>query len=198
MKTREAADALHRCAVKIFAGPNVELNGRACIPIFHRWIQSGALDGLLIDVADYTHLNDGPQVVLVGHEGNLSVDDGGGRSGLVYTLKRAPEGPLVDRLLAVVRMVATAGHLLESDTELGGRVTFRGNEIAVVPNDRLVAPADRAAEALIHPSIRAIADRLYPDGGSEISVDANSRNRITFSVTYADPVPTSALIDRAS
>ncbi len=51
MKTREAADALHRCAVKIFAGPNVELNGRACIPIFHRWIQSGALDGLLIDVA---------------------------------------------------------------------------------------------------------------------------------------------------
>ena len=41
--------------------------------MFHRWIQTRAVDGLLIDVADYTHLKDGPQVLLAGHEGNYSM-----------------------------------------------------------------------------------------------------------------------------
>ncbi len=198
MKTTEAANALRRYAVKIFVGPNVKLDGRACIPVFHRWIQAKSLEGLLIDVADYTHLSDGPQVVLVGHQGNLSVDDAGGRTGLMYTLKRAPEGPLVDRFLAVVRTLATAGHLLESDAELGDQVSFLGNELVFMPNDRLIAPADQASDELIRPTIQAVAERLFPDGSANILVDAGSRNRMTFTVTRVDPVPIATLIERAS
>ncbi len=198
MKMGQAADELHRFGVKIFVGPDVELDGRACIPIFHRWIQTKALDGLLIDVADYTHLVNGPKVVLVGHEGNLSVDDGGGRLGLMYTLKRAPAGLLADRLLGVVRTVATAGQLLESAAELGGRVTFLGNELAFMPNDRLLAPSGQVSDEMTRPTIRTVANRLFPDHSYGLSVDAVSRNSITFTVTHPDPLSTATLIERAS
>ncbi len=37
------------------------------IPLFHRWIQEQAIDGhLLIDVHDYSHIQQGPGILLVG------------------------------------------------------------------------------------------------------------------------------------
>ena len=198
MTSSDGLDDLYRCGVKIFVGPGGTLESRRCIPVFHRWIQTKALGGLLIDVADYTHLSNGPQVVLVGHDGNLSVDDGGGRPGLVYTQKRPDDRRLTERLLAIVRTVATAGRLLETDEELANRVTFLGNELAIMPNDRLLAPADRGAVELIRPAVQAVADRLFPDRASDISVDDSAVNRIGFTVKHPDAVPTATLIERAS
>ena len=56
----------------------------AAIPVFHRWIQQQALPGLLLDVADYRHVPEGPGVVLVAHEAIYGLDQGGGRLGLLY------------------------------------------------------------------------------------------------------------------
>ena len=45
------------------------------IPVFHRWIQKQTVSGhLLIDVHDYSHIHQGPGILLVGHEGNFSID----------------------------------------------------------------------------------------------------------------------------
>ena len=60
--------------VKVFAKAPVDL--AAAIPVFHRWIQEGACEELLIDVADYRHVPAGPGVVLIGHEANYSLDCG--------------------------------------------------------------------------------------------------------------------------
>ena len=60
--------------------------------LLHRWIQiAGSGCGkwtIAIDVADYTHLPDGPSVLLVGHEGNYALDCRDGRQGLYYYRKR--------------------------------------------------------------------------------------------------------------
>ena len=142
-------DRLQRIGVKLYLDPRSAPAPRACIEIFHRWIQQSAVPGLLIDVADYTHLIGGPRVVLVAHEGNYALDDADGRLGLVYTRKQPLDGPLPARLAAAAGMLVRAAARLEQDTAspADGGATFLGNEIAVVANDRLAAPRTAAAES---------------------------------------------------
>ena len=46
------------------------------VPLFHSWIQTHALaDHLLIDVADYAHVHNGPGIVLVSEEANSRPPD---------------------------------------------------------------------------------------------------------------------------
>ena len=65
--------------VKIFARESVDLG--AAIPVFHRWIQDRVCPEMLIDVADYRHVPNGPGVVLMGHEASYSLDNTKGRLG---------------------------------------------------------------------------------------------------------------------
>ena len=51
------------------------------VPIFHNWIQEQESDEVLIDVADYRHVFDGPGVVLIGKDGDYSVGTARGRLG---------------------------------------------------------------------------------------------------------------------
>ena len=51
---------LQRIALKIFLDDESVLEPADVIQVFHRWIQTRAVDGLLIDVADYSHMATGP------------------------------------------------------------------------------------------------------------------------------------------
>ena len=163
-------DGLQRFAVKLYLDPRSALAPRACIEIFHRWIQEGAVPGLLIDVADYTHLGGGPQVVLVAHEGHYALDDADGRMGLVYTRKQPLDGPLPDRLASAARALLAAAERLERDTAGtgDGAAAFLGNEIAVIANDRLAAPRTAAAEAALREAATSFGARLFGDAAVEV------------------------------
>jgi hypothetical protein len=109
-----ALEGLHRLSLKIFArGPRDGIDPPELVPIFHRWIQTQAVDGLLIDVADYAHLPEGPGAVLIAHEGNYAFDGGRGRPGLQYSRKQPIEGPHSARLGAICRILLKAARLLE-------------------------------------------------------------------------------------
>src|SRR5436190_21718276 len=72
------------------------------VPVFHSWIQLHLIpDHLLIDVADYAHVIDGPGVVLVAHEANFYLDEFDGPQGLTYTRKMPIDGSFADRLATV-------------------------------------------------------------------------------------------------
>lgn len=50
----------------------------AAIPLFHRWIQQKAVPGLLLDVADYSHIPTDARLILMGHDveyGLIQTDD---------------------------------------------------------------------------------------------------------------------------
>ena len=68
------------------------------IAVFHRWIQTSAVPGLLIDVADYSHVVNGPGVVLIGHESYYSLDVSKGRLGLLYQRKAKVHGTDAENL----------------------------------------------------------------------------------------------------
>src|ERR1700722_7223555 len=111
------------------------------VPVFHGWIENqDARDELLIDVADYSHVPAGPGVVLIGHEGNYSVDNTGNRLGVRYNRKAAVDGSNQDRLAQAARAPLTACRRLAAEPRLSDKFQFNGRDIEIFVNDRLVAP----------------------------------------------------------
>jgi len=169
---------LYKIGVKIFvANPQVaEL--RDFIPVFHAWIQQQKVQGhQLIDVHDYSHVYHGPGILLVAHEGNFSMDQEGGRLGLLYYRKRPLDGSVEANLKSVLQTALQAAKALESETKLNG-IKFKTNEVLVVANDRLLAPNDAAGRAEIEPVIARSLGKatLAPQS-------ADPRERLAFVVT---------------
>ncbi len=168
---------LQRIALKIFLDDESVLEPADVIPVFHRWIQTHAVDGLLIDVADYSHMATGPCVLLVAHEGHYVLDRAGGRLGLLYARSQPLDGPLPDRLASMGRLLLVAGRLLETDTSLPGAVRFRGNEIECIANDRLLAPNRAETLTQLRPALDAFLTTLSAGAGWTLTREADPRAR---------------------
>lgn len=161
----------NRLSVKIYAETSAPFDH--FIPVFHRWIREKALDELVIDVADYGHVSDGPGVLLVGHESDYFWDLSEGRAGVIYTRKRDAPAPEV-RLADAVRRAVNAARLLEREPSLHG-LRFKTDELLVRALDRLHAPADAAGFAELKAELEPLAARLYP--GARISVERDGEPR---------------------
>ena len=62
---------LQHVNVKLLVQNPGEVDLEPLIPIFHGWIQDQIGEELLLDIADYRHVDGGPGVVLIGHAGQL-------------------------------------------------------------------------------------------------------------------------------
>ena len=192
----QSVDELYRFGLKLFVEPGLSLNGGDCIPIFHRWIQTAALDRLLIDVADYTHLVSGPSVLLVGYEGNLSVDHADGRPGIVCTSKRpSTAGSLPERIVGVAKTLFIAARLLESDPAFEGRLRFVPNELQFQANDRLLAPPGEDSDAALTPPLQVVMETLYPNQFHQIGAPGPA-DRVRIGLKTSETVSIDSLLKR--
>src|SRR5260370_9089492 len=82
-------NAIQHVRVKVFARQPVSIDQGEAIPVFHCWIQDRVCPEMLIDVADYRHVPNGPGVMLIGHEASYSLDNTKGRLGLLYARKQS-------------------------------------------------------------------------------------------------------------
>src|SRR4030095_14803276 len=96
--------------------------------IFNTWIQQQRLEELLVDVADYLHVHHGPGIMLIGHEADYSLDNRGGRLGLLYNRKEQIEGTTQEKLAQAVRAALTVAQILEKENGL----KFNGSEVQIV------------------------------------------------------------------
>jgi hypothetical protein len=146
-----------KIAIKLFVQSDT-FAADAFIPVFHRWIQNQLLPNhLLIDVADYAHVPDGPATVLIADEANLSMDRGSGRLGLIYQRKRPLAGAqnFGDRLRLVLHQAATAASLLEKAPELAPPPKFITSEMLIRIYDRLLAPNEPTTYKQLEPQIQS-------------------------------------------
>ncbi|MCZ2156226.1 MAG: hypothetical protein LC114_20380, partial [Bryobacterales bacterium] len=90
--------------LKLFAEEPYPETITAVIPVFHRWIQQNSLPGLLIDVANYTHVPNGPGVLLIGHEFDISLDQADGELGLLYIRKQPTHESSLESLRSAYRV----------------------------------------------------------------------------------------------
>ena len=147
---------------------NVDLD--PLIPIFHSWIQGQICEELLLDVADYRHVQGGPGVLLIGHEADYSLDDTDNRLGVRYNRKAVLEGGNQERLSQAARAALKACQRLEEDSPLNEKLklSFNGQEIEIFINDRALAPNRDDTRVAAKPDFQVFADRLF--GGAEYSL----------------------------
>jgi len=158
------------------------------IPVFHSWIQKQVGEGLLLDVADYRHVPEGPGVVLIGHEGNYSVDNTDDRLGVRYNRKAALDGSNQDRLKQAARAALTACQRLEAESRLGGKLRFDGQEMEIFINDRLLAPNNEATREGFKSDFATFLQQLFRGGKFTTSFSSDTRRLLGVSVKTAEPV----------
>jgi hypothetical protein len=150
---------LRKINVKVFTAQPNQVPLANFIDIFHSWIQ--ATDGVYHDVADYSHMQAGPGIVLVAADANVSIDETGNRRGLLYSQKSKLGGSNLEKLSTVLRFALESCQRLEDEPALAGKLRFAGNELEIVVNDRLLAPNSEEAFEEIRPDVDFLARRLY-------------------------------------
>ena len=153
---------IDKIQVKVFAKDDVPVEGY--VPVFHRWIRERVLDELLIDVVDYSHVADGPHVVLIGHAADYALDRARGKLGLLFSHKR---GPKPERLSSALLRTFGAALLLEAETGGGHPLEFRADSLLVRVADRLAAPNDDATYERLLPLFKRDLEQLYGAGRFE-------------------------------
>jgi hypothetical protein len=187
---------LHKFGIKFFAKDGDGIDILKLIPIYHRWIQENALEDLLIDVADYSHVPAGPGVMLIAHEGNYALDETGHERGVVYYSKQTLTGELPERLAQVARKALKAAELMSEDEELEGTLKLPGNQLQFFANDRLLAPNTDAAYVELEPALKSFLDRLYDGAHYTLARETDPKERLSVRVQAEGEVPLKTLLAR--
>lgn len=159
------------------------------IPVFHRWIQVNALpEVMLIDVADYAHVPEGPGVMLIAHEGHFSFDDGAIRSsdvspGVVYANKRKATGSTADRIRHSLALAVKMAVLLENEEALAGRVNVGTNRLLIRFDDYLHVANDDESFNAVRNDVQQVLEAAYNGAAVTLTRDSNSKTSLTIDVT---------------
>ncbi len=178
---------LQHVNVKLMIENPAQVDLEPLIPIFHSWIQGQAPGELLLDVADYRHVHAGPGVVLIGHQGDYSVDNGQERLGVRYNRKAELDGDNESRLAQAAVAALTACQRLEADPRLEGRLRFNGRELELFVNDRMLAPNDASTRQAAEPVLRKFLERLFRGSDYSLSLSDNPRKLFGAFIESAQP-----------
>jgi hypothetical protein len=188
---------LHKFCVKFYAQDPSAVRLDAFIPVYHRWIQKQAVEGMLVDVADYGHLPQGPGVMLIAHEADYGMDSSEGPLGLLYTRKSGSGGRLSDRIADGFRAALGACVKLENEPEFQGRLKFKAGGALFIANDRLNAPNSEEAFQVLRSDLAAALAKVYPSSVELRRISTDPRSRLTVQISPMDPVnEVSALLAR--
>ena len=171
-----------RFAVKYFAQGDIAFDLAVLVPVFQRWIQEHTVEGLLIDVADYKHVHQGPGVLLIGHEADYSFDLRGGRPGLLYTRKRDVQESLIDNLTLAFRLAQDACQHLEAEPAVNG-LRFAYEEAEILFLDRLAAPNTPQMFEELRSDVQQVAGSLYQTESVQVSaIEPDTRLPLTIRI----------------
>ena len=174
--------------VKVFAEP-AAVDLANAILVFHRWIQEGAVEELLIDVADYRHVPGGPGVIVVGHEANYSLDLGPEkRLGLLYNCKAVAEGTTQEKLLHAFHSAFEACRRLEEEPDFQSKLHFNAGWCEVVLNDRLLAPNTGETWQALKPEFETFFGNLFRNRSYTLERMGGPRERFGVRVATAEPI----------
>ena len=171
--------------VKFFLEGPQDVDFDRLIEVFHGWVASQLTDSLLIDVADYRHVPEGPLVILVGHEADYVMDNSRGRLGLVYNRKAVVDGSNADRFGQAIGAAVDACDRLEG--EMKG-LKFDRSEFDLAINDRATAPNNADTFATIRPQIEEFLAQIGQNNVTVEHNDADLRRLFQMTIALAKPL----------
>lgn len=171
-----------RLQISIHSEPlrNAEVDMEEYVAVFHEWIRKEAITGggLLIDVASYAHVPNGPGVLLIGHEIDYGVRIALGRVELTCRHKRDPsaEGNPLKRCL---RQLLTAAQLLEGASKLSEAPSFRASDFVFRSNDRLRCPNDSEVGSRVARTVGGLFCRTLGISNLDVASIGPAREALT-------------------
>lgn len=166
-----------RLSVKFFASPNPGPNTQLepFIPLFHKFIQNGGVEGILIDVADYAHVPEGPGVILIGLEVDYGLDLRDGRTGLLVTRKRCAGSSIAELTEQALRMALGAIVAIEADGSSG--LCFATGQVELHVTDRLRAPNDDETFAATLRAALPVGQKVFGEDVKLVRLHGDDRRR---------------------
>lgn len=168
---------LQRIEIKFYIENKESISPDDAFRIFNAWIPVIS-DEVLVDVADYSHVPDGPYTLLVGHDHNYALDDTDRQLGLYCASKHNDGLDPSAQISSVISKTLQACHRLESES----RVRFRGNELLLTINDRLNAPNTESTATNVEPHVRTVASKLFAEADISIERDSSPKQRFNMRI----------------
>jgi len=179
---------IQKFGVKLFFNTNGSINSKDFIPVFHSWIQDNIFDDhLLIDVADYSHIPDGPGVMIISHEGNFSLDQENQQPGIMYMRKTEIAGSFKERFNTVLSTVIKTANRLR-DNNISKQVDFKPNSLRFIANDRLYAENTADNQDLYKQKIQKALYGRYPNSQFEFGDVSDENERLAFTVNFSNDI----------
>ncbi len=138
------------------------------LAVFGRWRDDTGEE--VIDLQDYSHVTNGPGVVLVSKRWVLSVDWADAQPGVLLSTRRKLSGAnSEERLIAAARLLLEKTIRLLGEPELRDAARANASELSIAINDRVLSPKSEENDAAIRPAVAALLDRLYGDAAREVT-----------------------------
>lgn len=171
---------LQRIQIKAFVQGRTELDIDALTKQWHLWIRDALIPSeQLIDVADYSHVHEGPALLLVAHGANYSLDREHGKSGLLYARKRGLSGSLAQRFETCAERLREAVDLTETD---GAGLKFSRTQFEIRIQDRLLVPNTDEGLSLIQTAAVTALEKTFGTRVTATRVSTDSREPLTLSL----------------
>ena len=176
---------LKKFGVKLYLNTNGSFDSKDYIPVFHTWIQQKVVDDhLLIDVADYSHIADGPGVMLISHEGHISLDQENLQPGIMYMRKTDMAGSFKERFIKVLSIITKAANRL-CDNNINKEIDFVKHSLRFITNDRRVAKNTVENQKLYQDAVQEALENKYPGKTWNIDNFASENERLAFTVNFS-------------
>ena len=125
---------------------SIQTDIESFVPLFHNWIQEDRIPNhIMVDVANYKHISDGPGIMLIAHEGHFSLDFEDNDLGLLY-MRKTPLGDNISETLSSIQQILDfAVELIKIDSAIGEKIEF-SEQYQLISNDRYEFPNDVESE----------------------------------------------------
>lgn len=178
---------LQHIVCKVFVDGEFPVEQVRVINTFHDWIREEWLPELLVDVADYRHVPEGPGVMLIGHEADYNLDYTDGRCGLRYVRKAGLEGSNEDKVRQAYRAAVTACTRLENEFKDAG-LRFSRTSFELQVNDRAIAPNTPETEREFRPIVEQFVGGMTGGNGFSLTAPEDRRRLCGYVVECEQPV----------
>ena len=179
---------LQKFGIKLFIKDINNYSSKNFIPVFHNWIQDKVIDDhLLIDVADYSHMPDGPGIMLVAHEGHFSLDQENYQPSIMYMRKTTLDGTFTDRFNYVLSIVIDAANRLNNNS-INQNICFVKNSFRFISNDRLYAKNNIVNQNLYKEEMQKALNIKFPNSKVDYKDISFVNERLAFTVEFSDEI----------
>lgn len=173
---------LQRINVKLLADVPAEFTLDPFLAVFGRWRHEKDNPADWVDLADYAHMPSGQGILIVGHQGNFSIDLTAPGVGLLYCGKKDFEGTDEQRFAEAFRRCLALTRRLVSEPEYPAELKLRAGSWELAVNDRLEFPNNGETDRRLRPAVESAAVALFGSGDYNLDREQDPQRRYGYSI----------------